>query len=330
MNNCPICKAPGTEIRQASINRIFSCVRCGDFILIGSAADLPQMWDEVNRPDRPRRGRFAASHAIRRMQGASGRPPEIDEVQLRRLWAQPLPNPQRQAELFVLLLGFANLPLDQYLYESIQYFCAEIGTQDDPQSGITAGFNLVATHLRNKGYLESDSLSQGGKIGFRLTFGGWEAYERLRVNVVESKTAFMALGYGNANVDKVVADCFVPAVLETGFNLYRLDDRPKAGLIDHRMRVDIRAARFLICDLTDENRGAYWEAGFAEGMQKPVFYTCEKSKFAAKRSHFDTEHMFTILWDLDNLKDAGSQISAAIRNEFPIEAIPPDLDRNFA
>jgi nucleoside 2-deoxyribosyltransferase len=61
-----------------------------------------------------------------------------------------------------------------------------------------------------------------------------------------------------------------------GFKLTRLDDDPKAGIIDDRLRVEIRTSRFLIADLTHENRGAYWEAGFAEGDGKPVIYTCRK------------------------------------------------------
>jgi len=43
------------------------------------------------------------------------------------------------------------------------------------------------------------------------------------------------------------------------------------------MRVEIRSAKFLVADLTDENRGAYWEAGFGEGLGKKVYYTCEAS-----------------------------------------------------
>ena len=41
------------------------------------------------------------------------------------------------------------------------------------------------------------------------------------------------------------------------------------------MRVQIRASRFVICDLTHGNRGAYWEAGFAEGIGRPVIFVCE-------------------------------------------------------
>ena len=109
----------------------------------------------------------------------------------------------------------------------------------------------------------------------------------------------------------------MPAVKETGFELYRLDDRPRPGLIDNRMRVEIRAARFLVCDLTDENRGAYWESGFAEGAGKPVFYICEKTKFSEARTHFDTEHMQTIRWEETDPASAAEELKAAIHNEFP-------------
>jgi hypothetical protein len=128
-------------------------------------------------------------------------------------------------------------------------------------------------------------------------------------------------------LDAMVADHFVPAVRETGFELYRLDDRPKAGLIDNHTRVEIRAAKFLVCDLTDENRGAYWESGFAEGAGKPVFYTCEKSKFGATKTHFDTEHLQTILWDAADPAVAAKELKAYIRNEFPADSIPPDLSK---
>lgn len=81
------------------------------------------------------------------------------------------------------------------------------------------------------------------------------------------------------------------------------------------------------CDLTDENRGAYWEAGYAEGARKPVFYTCERSEFEKAKSHFDTEHMFTIKWDEAEPEKAADELKAAIRNQFPAEAIAADLTR---
>ena len=50
----------------------------------------------------------------------------------------------------------------------------------------------------------------------------------------------------------------------------------------------MRGARFVIADLSHDNNGAYFEAGFAEGIGLPVVYTCEVKKFEAKKTHFDT------------------------------------------
>jgi nucleoside 2-deoxyribosyltransferase len=77
-------------------------------------------------------------------------------------------------------------------------------------------------------------------------------------------------------IDNVFTDCFIPAVAKTGFKLERVDTAPKAGLIDDKIKVDIRTARFVLADLTGNNNGVYWEAGFAEGLGKPVIYTCKK------------------------------------------------------
>jgi len=47
----------------------------------------------------------------------------------------------------------------------------------------------------------------------------------------------------------------------------------------------------------------------------------------AARSHFDTEHMFTVKWDAANPAAAVEELKSAIRNEFPAEAIPPDISK---
>ena len=71
--------------------------------------------------------------------------------------------------------------------------------------------------------------------------------------------------------------------------------------------------------LSDENQGAYWEAGYAEGLDKPVIYTCSKEKF--KGIHFDTSHLLCIKWDPDDPSAAGEMLKATIRNTLPNEAI---------
>ncbi len=125
-------------------------------------------------------------------------------------------------------------------------------------------------------------------------------------------------------MDGLFKDVLKPAVRQTGFDLFILPERPKAGLIDDRLRVEIQTSRFLIADLTHGNGGAYWEGGYAEGLGKPVIYTCEKKTFEnpESRTHFDTNHHLTILWesDPDKRKEVGETLKNTIRATLPAEA----------
>lgn len=132
----------------------------------------------------------------------------------------------------------------------------------------------------------------------------------------------MAMKFGDPALNLIVNDYFRQAVKDTGFKLYRLDDRPEAGLIDARLRNEIRNCRFLIADLSHANLGAYWEAGFAEGLGKPVIYTCEKSVFDGKvddivAPHFDTNHHLTILWEANDPQTAANRLKETIRFTIP-------------
>jgi nucleoside 2-deoxyribosyltransferase len=159
-----------------------------------------------------------------------------------------------------------------------------------------------------------------GRFHVTLSFEGWEHYQDLKRGATDSRKAFMAMQYGNEQLNKVVEEVFKPAVKQTGFDLVRLDEKPKAGLIDDRLRVEIQTSRFLIADLTDENAGAYWEAGYAEGLGKPVIYTCEKGKFEESKSHFDTNHHLTITWDATSAEEAAEELKATIRATLAGEA----------
>ncbi len=158
-----------------------------------------------------------------------------------------------------------------------------------------------------------------------LTFEGWRYFDQLHRGAASSRKAFMAMKYGDSTLDQCV-DRARHALKKTGFTLQRLDDVPKAGLIDDRLRVEIRTSRFLIADLTHENAGAYWEAGFAEGLGKPVIYTCEKSKFDTAKTHFDTNHHLTVPWSADDLPSFEEKLKATIRATLPDEAVLQDAD----
>ena len=67
----------------------------------------------------------------------------------------------------------------------------------------------------------------------------------------------------------------------------------------------------LISDLTHHNNGAYWEAGYAEGLGKPVIYTCRED--VMKDTHFDTNHHLIVKWTTKGIADAVDRLKATIR-----------------
>ncbi len=225
----------------------------------------------------------------------------------------------------ISILGEKSVASSDWISCHPQALAGLLGTNDDPIGRVTPGVTYVLDRLKAKNLIEQETPlpASDGSMGYRLTFDGWERFDELRRGKIDSRVAFMAMKFGNEDLDRAFV-AFVGAVVQTGFELRRLDKKPKAGLIDLHMRVEIRAAKFLVAELTDENRGAYWEAGFAEGLGKKVYYTCEASKFASVKSHFDTEHMLTVKWNPKDITPALDELKSAIRNDFPADAIQSD------
>ena len=147
-----------------------------------------------------------------------------------------------------------------------------------------------------------------------LTLEGWEQYEAERRGNVDGKYGFMAMQFGDNELDSFVTDVVKPAVTDgIGYDLINMNDVSKAGVIDNIMSVQIRSTTFVIADLTHDNNGAYWEAGYAEGLGKPVVYICKKDKFDKMKTHFDTNHRTTITWSKDDPEKFSRELIATLR-----------------
>ena len=174
--------------------------------------------------------------------------------------------------------------------------------------------------MTNGGYVSStDTSNHSGRnvVCISPTLAGWIRAGELAKGQQSEQFAFMAMKYGDPVLETYVAEVIRPAVEATGHKLEVLRDRPAAGLIDNYLRSRLRLCKFVVADLTHANNGAYWEAGFAEGLGKPVIYTCERSIFQATTTHFDTNHSQTVVWHEDDPAETQKQLIACIQNTFP-------------
>lgn len=307
---CPVCGS-GLEGMVENPHRRdgnwYNCHNCGCYFCSGTALALLESEPEIIKA--------ALSHMIWRKR-SSGQDVSIGREELIQACKMEFPDPEEQMDNLILFLGN-----EQYAEISKQF---ELQFQD-----LRAKLGSFTSH--DAKYVVLEAFERGLLKGTpaqsmaiaSLSFDGWRYFRELERGHTKSTHAFMAMPFGHPELTAFVDTCFRPAVAETGFTLKRLDDAPEAGVIDNRMRVEIRQSKFVIADLTNENRGAYWEAGFAEGLGKPVIYTCEKSYFDANKTHFDTNHCTTVIWDAAEPEKAAEELKATIRNTFPIEAKMP-------
>jgi hypothetical protein len=258
------------------------------------------------------------SHKIRRMARGSGHVgvPLDDLTQ----WGldDPLPTPMEQANALILWVGDNQPSHSEGATADLQFLAGWLGVaithQDNPGAGLSWLLNQPSVLTMVEQHNES------GRQNLRLTWEGWARYEELKREESNSMVAFMAMEFGDTELNRVVTDCFRPAVAATGFTLKLLTDDQGAGCIDDQMRVAIRTSRFLLADLTHRNPGAYWEGGFGEGLGKPVIYTCKRAVWEEEKTHFDTNHLVTIIWDPANLQKAAAELKATIRATLPAVA----------
>ena len=124
--------------------------------------------------------------------------------------------------------------------------------------------------------------------------------------------------FNDPELDSFVNEVVKPATREIGYDLVDIRDVARAGVIDNIMRAQIEDAAFVIADLTHDNSGAYWEAGYAEGLGKPVVYICEKTKFEEASTHFDTNHCTTVPWSSDDPDGFRRELIATLRRSLDL------------
>lgn len=305
-----VCRACGSTLNEAghgSDSYQYDCPNCGRFVL--NTITRSMVLSRVNNSYR-----FGAilSHAIRKMQRHTEWPQISSEVVKKIEKEATLPDVIEQAENLVLWLGDNLKAPGSHLHIIYANHRAILGALH------SEGVLFIVNELERRGTIHGEH--EGTASNITLTFEGWELYHRLKRHTTSGYKAFMAMDFKNSTLDKVFLEHFKPAAAKAGFELVRLNEKPKAGSIDERLRVEIRCAKFLVVDLTDANPGAYWEAGFAEALGKPVIYTCEKKIFKTKGTHFDTNHLHTVLWEPTSPEEAEEELKNTIRATLPDEA----------
>ena len=128
---------------------------------------------------------------------------------------------------------------------------------------------------------------------------GWARLDKLKIKIQKSNMGFIAMKFTD-ELEKYSKKWFEGGIKDAGYEAIAMYKHQHTNLIDNEMIALIKRSKFLVCDLTENSSGAYYEAGFAHGLDKPVMFLCEKKFFEDKVNggvHFDTNHYLIKMWE---------------------------------
>ena len=114
-----------------------------------------------------------------------------------------------------------------------------------------------------------------------------------------SRQGFVAMWF-DPSMDSMYESGIKPAIEAAGYEARRIDRKEFVGGVVDEIMAEIRKSRFVVADFTTSPEagvrgGVYFEAGFAYGLDIPVFLTCHKD--CTKAVHFDIDHLNRLEWE---------------------------------
>ena len=162
-------------------------------------------------------------------------------------------------------------------------------------------FDWYLQHLQSSGYL------RGLGIQYDLTAKGWDHVISPGGSGMIPGRCFVAMSFDEEHA-AIFDEGIAPAVQDAGYEPIWMKDVLTNDDICHTMNVEIRKAQFLVADFTGLKGGVYYEAGFARGLGRQVFWTVHADSM--KSVHFDTNHYQYVCWKTH--EELKTQLSAKI------------------
>jgi len=275
MATCPLCEHPSTsEVLgdKASVQ----CSVCVSYVITGSAEVTVSHW--------PRPTRMLLSGHVRRHLAFTGHPLVITTHVLDDfLPHQPLSVRAKQNALLLDIARRSGHPGARVTIESADASVVDATTDIE--------LNYLFKSLIDRQLLR-ELASRTTAI---ITPAGWEHVDALRSPRAGSVSdIFVAMSFSTA-MWSAWDQGIKPGIEQAGYRAKRVDSDAHNDKIDDRIIAGIRASYAVVVDVTTQNRGAYFEAGFAMGLGRPVVWTVRSDDL--DNLHFDTRQFSHVVWD---------------------------------
>lgn len=280
LDPCEICKVEQASSIPANIDGVHQkCPRCGEFKISGSACS-------ILRSPLGKQKRAILSGWVHQQNGI-GSVPVITSSVVSAVLQRPLP-PVSERAMALLQEGERgqNVLGAAFNINESRFVSATFSSDQDD-----VGFLAMA--LMDDGLIKS----QGTGGLFSITPKGHMKLDENRRRSSRSSQGFVAMWF-DESLNKTYADGFQLGILNSGYDPLRIDKVEHVNRIDDEIIRQINASRFMVADFTGHRGGVYFEAGYAMGINIPVFWTCRKSDMS--ELHFDIRQFNCIDWTTAN------------------------------
>ena len=297
MYHCPICVDEAKIFGGGGSN----CIGCGRFY-----------WKAVEIFDNDET-RIKLSGWVRE-QNRNGIFPTIDDEVIKGIAASPMPTVMQRANCILLEIDknlshiTENFELNDEnrikLYKSSYSSCELKGTDKSEFD------YLLEKILVTEGYIYTASYMIGMSSYLSILPKGHIRIEELRKQRI-GQNAFVAMWF-----DKTMNDAYENGIQkgieDAGYEAVRIDKKHHNNKIIDEIMVEIKSSAFVVADLTEHNKGVYFEAGYALGLGLPVIWTCKDTDL--ENLHFDIRQYNCVTWKENELGDFAENLKYRIIN----------------
>ena len=305
---CPVCKmSEDLKTSRTKGKKVYTCQRCGIFS-ISDVAILQEQWKEKSTElsgwlrERHERGIEIQTLTPSNLPHILAELPQHTplEKQLKLLESIELKTHYPGHKVYINYEFDISLAWAKNKEEFVFYLKALL------ERGLI-GDNESTSNTSSQNSLNMLDYALGIKPF--ITAKGWEYLEAKASNNTDKVQVFVAMSFDN-ELNSVYENVIKKAINSTGYRACRADSEPDLGRIDEKIIVEIKKSRFVVADLTQQNSGVYFEAGFAMALGLPVILCVNKDDL--KNVHFDVRQFNCILWEKNEEDDFKNQLETSI------------------
>lgn len=294
LDPCAVCTEQQAETIPPDFDGLHqSCPRCGEFKVSGTALTL--LGQGLGKEKRALISGWIHS------QNRAGALPMITSTNLKQILARPVPSLAERATNLLTEAAHGQTGLSmRFDINEPRFMAATYSAEHDD-------LDFLMRMLSDRGLIEHQAM--GGIAD--ISPDGLMQLDDLKRETVALSQGFVAMWFDDT-LNEAYINGFEAGILQAGYDAVRVDQVDHINRIDDEIITQIKASKFMVADFTGHRGGVYFEAGFAMGLNIPIFWTCRKDHM--DDLHFDIRQFNCIDWDSpDDLANRlGKRIEAVV------------------